>query len=54
MESGFMITITEEIYYKTIDLPIEEKIQLVDKLLVDITQQDPSIEKAWILESKRR
>jgi len=49
-----MKTITEEIYDKTINLPIEEKIQLVDKLLFDITPQDPAIEKAWIMESERR
>ena len=49
-----MIAITENIYDKTKDLPIEEKIQLVDKLLFDITPQDSAIEKAWIIESKKR
>jgi len=50
----FMIAITEEIYDRTVDLPIEEKIKLVDKLLLDITPQDPSIENAWIMESEKR
>ena len=49
-----MQTITRQVYDKTIDLPINEKIYLVDKLLADISPIDPIIEKEWILESEKR
>jgi len=49
-----MITITRQVYNETIDLPINEKICLVDKLLTDISPIDPIIEKDWILESENR
>ena len=49
-----MIKLTKQVYEKTIDLPIDEKIYLVDKILADISPIDPVIEKAWILESEKR
>ena len=49
-----MIALAKQVYDKTIDLPIDEKIHLVDKILADISPIDPIIEKAWILESENR
>ena len=49
-----MIALAKQVYDKTIDLPIKEKIHLVDKILADISPIDPIIEKAWILESENR
>ncbi len=45
---------TKQVYDKTIELPIDEKIHLVDKLLADISPINPIIEKEWILESEKR
>jgi len=49
-----MIALAKQVYDKTIDLPIDEKIHLVDKILADISPIEPIIEKAWILESETR
>lgn len=49
-----MITITTDIYEHTIELPITEKIQLVDKILTDIKPVEAIIEEEWILEIKKR
>ena len=49
-----MLAMTTEIYNATIEFPIEEKIQLIDKLLIDVSPINPSIEKEWIEESERR
>ncbi len=49
-----MLPITEDIYNTTVEFPIEEKIQLIDKLLIDISSNNPTIDRAWIDESNRR
>ena len=49
-----MLTMTADIYNQTIDFPIEEKIQLVDKLLIDISPRNSEIEKEWMKESSLR
>ncbi len=49
-----MIAITTDIYEHTIELPITEKNQLVDKILKDIKPIEATIEEEWILEIKKR
>ncbi len=49
-----MLPITEDIYNTTVEFPIEEKIQLIDKLLIDISSTNSTIDRAWIDESNRR
>ena len=49
-----MLPITEDVYNAMVEFPIEEKIQLIDKLLIDISSNNPAIDRAWIDESNRR
>jgi len=49
-----MLAVTTDIYNKTIEFPIEEKIQLINKLLIDISPIDSNLEKQWIQEAEHR
>jgi putative addiction module component (TIGR02574 family) len=49
-----MIGLTEKVYNEILDLPTNERVQLVDKLLLDLTPTSNSVAKAWLKESERR
>ena len=49
-----MVALTEKIYDEALDLPSEERLILIDKLLQSIIPSNKSIENAWIVESERR
>ncbi len=49
-----MIALAEKIYDEVLDLPAEERVGLIDKLLQSITPSNKSIEDAWIVESEKR
>ncbi|HBC86287.1 MAG TPA: addiction module antitoxin RelB [Lentisphaeria bacterium] len=49
-----MTAVAEKIYEEVLDLPAEERLHLIDKLLQSVTPIDKSIEKAWIDEAERR
>ncbi len=49
-----MIALAEKIYDEVLDLPAEERVGLIDKLLQSITPSNKSIEEAWIVESEKR
>ena len=49
-----MTVLAEKIYGEVLDLPSEERLQLIDRLLQSVTPIDKSIEKAWIAEAEKR
>jgi hypothetical protein len=49
-----MTALSEQIYRTIQDLPIEDKVQLVDKLLFSLTPASPETTQAWIQESEKR
>ena len=49
-----MTILAEKIYGEVLDLPSEERLQLIDRLLQSVTPIDKSIEKAWIDEAEKR
>ena len=50
-----MIALTEKIYEQALDLPTEERIHLIDKLLhsTNLPTQE-KIDKAWTIEAEKR
>ena len=49
-----MLTSTKRVYEEILELSISERVELSDKLLLDLTPTNSSIDKAWIQESERR
>ena len=49
-----MIAITEKVYKEILELPTNERVELADKLLSDLTLTDSSVDQAWLRESERR
>ena len=49
-----MLTSTKKVYEEILELPISERAELSDKLLMDLTPTSNSIDKAWMHESERR
>jgi len=50
----YMIALTEKVYNEILELPSNEKVELADKLLLNLTPIDSSVDKAWLHESERR
>ncbi len=49
-----MIGLTEKVYNEILELPTHERVQLLDKLILDLTPTSHSVEQAWLQESERR
>lgn len=49
-----MIALTEKVYNEILELPSDERVELVNRLLLNLTPIDSSVDKAWIHESERR
>jgi putative addiction module component (TIGR02574 family) len=49
-----MTQLAEKIYDNALDLPTEERLFLIDKLINSVMPVDKSIERAWTIESERR
>ncbi len=49
-----MIETTQNVYNSVLALPIEERLELVDKLLTTFTPTTKAIEEAWYIEAERR
>ena len=49
-----MIALTEKVYNEILELPSNEKIELADRLLLNLTPIDSSVGKAWLSESEKR
>jgi len=49
-----MTTLAEQVYSEILELPIEDKIHLADKLLYELTPVSDTVTQAWILESEQR
>ena len=49
-----MTTVAEQVYREILELPIEDKIHLADKLLYERTTVSDTVTHAWILESEQR
>ena len=49
-----MIALTEKVYNEILELPSNEKVELANRLLLDLTPIDSSVDKAWLRESERR
>lgn len=49
-----MTALAEKIYGEALDLPIEDRLGLLDKLLESITPMSKTIQDAWIRESEQR
>ncbi len=49
-----MTALAEKIYGEVLDLPIEERLGLLDRLLESVSPSSQSIQDAWIEESERR
>jgi putative addiction module component (TIGR02574 family) len=49
-----MIAMTQKVYNEVLDLPAEERLELVDMLLKNLTPVNDSIEQAWIAEAEKR
>jgi putative addiction module component (TIGR02574 family) len=45
---------TEEIIEVIKDLPVTERIKIVDKIIESYNPSDPEVEQAWIEEAQRR
>ena len=49
-----MIALTEKVYNEILELPSNEKVELADRLLLNLTPIDSSVDKAWLRESEKR
>lgn len=49
-----MIALTEKVYNEILELPTNERVELADKLLLDLTPTSNSVDQAWLEESERR
>ena len=49
-----MTALTEKIYGEALDLPSDERLGLIDKLLESISPTTQSIQDAWIAEAEKR
>jgi len=49
-----MTALAEKIYDEALDLPSDERLGLIDKLLESITPAIRSIQDAWIQEAEKR
>ena len=49
-----MTLLTEQIYDEVLELPIEERLGLIDKLVQSITPKSQTIQQAWGVEAERR
>lgn len=49
-----MTVLAEKIYDEVLELPSEQRLLLIDRLLQSVTPVDKSIEKAWIIEAEKR
>ena len=49
-----MTALAEKIYEEVLDLPSEERLGLIDKLLESITPASRTIQEAWIKEAEIR
>lgn len=49
-----MTALAEKIYDEVIDLPANERLGLIDKLLESITPTVRSIQEAWVAEAETR
>lgn len=49
-----MIALTEKVYNEILELPTNERVELADKLLLDLTPISNSVDQAWLQESERR
>ncbi len=49
-----MLALTKKVYDEILELPVNERIELSDKLLLDLTPTSDSIDKIWLQESERR
>lgn len=49
-----MTRVAERIYDEVLDLPIEERLGLIDRLMQSITPESKTVKQAWAEESERR
>ncbi len=49
-----MTVLAEKVYQETLTLPIEDRVQLAERLLHDLTPLSAEIEAAWIVEAQSR
>lgn len=49
-----MTALAEKIYGEALDLPSDERLGLIDKLLESISPTTQSIQQAWIAEAEKR
>jgi len=49
-----MIALTEKVYNEILELPTNERVELANKLLTDLTPTSSSVDEAWLRESERR
>jgi putative addiction module component (TIGR02574 family) len=49
-----MTALAEKIYDEVLDLPTDQRLGLIDKLLESINPSIASIQEAWIKEAERR
>ena len=49
-----MTALAEQVYSEILELPIEDKVHLADKLLLNLTPVSDTITQAWIQESEQR
>jgi putative addiction module component (TIGR02574 family) len=49
-----MTILAEKIYGEMLDLPSDERLSLIDKLLESISPTTNSIQEAWIAEAEKR
>lgn len=49
-----MTVLAEKIYGEALDLPSDERLGLIDKLLESISPSSLSIQQAWIAEAEKR
>lgn len=49
-----MTIIAEKIYDEVLELPTEQRLGLIDKLLESISPSVQSVQEAWIVEAERR
>ena len=49
-----MTVLAEQIYDDVLDLPIEERLGLIDRLVQSITPESKAVQQAWVEEAERR
>ena len=49
-----MIALTEKVYNEILELPTNERVELANQLLTDLTPTSSSVDEAWLRESERR